>query len=177
MIPQTAAICKPFLGKNKTRRRKSTVAPCSRPGVWETPGHANALREFLAGSMARRGGFYAAGRMGPAGRRRRRRRPGGARPGPPGGRAEPGQARPEGGSRRGRSRRLHKTGVGAAAGASPLPAGIQKIKAGAVPLLPGPAQCRRWPADFWCAGGDHWAPCRAGRTRPPPRGPPSWKGS
>lgn len=37
------------------------MAPCSRPGVWETPGHANALREFLAGSMARRGGFYAAG--------------------------------------------------------------------------------------------------------------------
>ena len=166
MIPQTAAICKPFLGKNKTRRRKSTVAPCSRPGVWETPGHANALREFLTGSMARRGGFYAAGRMAPQG-------------GAAGavGRAEPGQARPEGGSLRGRSRRLHKTGVGAAAGASPLPAGIQKIKAGAVPLLPGPAQCRRWPADFWCAGGDHWAPCRAGRTRPPPRGPPSWKGS
>ena len=43
------------------------MAPCSRPGVWETPGHANALREFLAGSMARRGGFYAAGRMGPGG--------------------------------------------------------------------------------------------------------------
>ena len=95
------------------------MAPCSRPGVWETPGHANALREFLAGSMARRGGFYAAGR------------------------AEPGQARPEGGSLRGRSRRLRKAGEGAAAGASPLPAGIQKIKAGAVPLLPGPAQCRR----------------------------------
>ena len=162
MIPQTAAICKPFLGKNKTRRRKSTVAPCSRPGVWETPGHANALREFLTGSMARRGSFYAAGRMGAAGAV---------------GRAEPGQARPEGGPLRGRSRRLHKTGVGAAAGASPLPAGIQKIKAGAVPLLPGPAQCRRWPADFWCAGGGHWAPCRAGRARPPPRGPPSWKGS
>ena len=43
------------------------MAPWSRPGVWETPGHANALREFLAGSMARRGGFYAAGRMGPCG--------------------------------------------------------------------------------------------------------------
>lgn len=42
------------------------MAPCSRPGVWETPGHANALREFLTGSMARRSGFYAAGRMGPA---------------------------------------------------------------------------------------------------------------
>lgn len=104
------------------------MAPCSRPGVWETPGHANALREFLTGSMARRGGFYAAGRMGPAGAV---------------GRAEPGQARPEGGFLRGRSRRLRKAGVGAAAGASPLPEGIQKIKAGAVPLLPGPAQCRR----------------------------------
>ena len=108
------------------------MAPCSRPGVWETPGHANALREFLAGSMARRGGFYAAAGWAPQG-------------GAAGavGRAEPGQARPEGGPLRGRSRRLHKTGVGAAAGASPLPAGIQKIKAGAVPLLPGPAQCRR----------------------------------
>lgn len=167
MIPQTVAICKSFLGKNKTRRRKSTVAPYSRPGVWETPGHANALREFLAGSMARRGSFYAAGRKGA---------PQGGAAGAVG-RAKPGQARPEGGSLRGRSRRLHKTGVGAAAGACPLPAGIQKIKAGAVPLLPGPAQCRRWPADFWCAGGDHWAPCRAGRARPPPRGPPSWKGS
>ena len=49
------------------------------------------------------------------------------------GRAEPGQARPEGGSLRGRSRRLRKTGVGAAAGASPLPAGIQKIKASCSP--------------------------------------------
>lgn len=166
MIPQTAAICKPFLGKNKTRRRKSTVAPCSRPGVWETPGHANALRDFSLVVWPAGAAF-----MQPAGWA-----PQGGAAGAVG-RAEPGQARPEGGSLRGRSRRLHKTGVGAAAGASPLPAGIQKIKAGAVPLLPGPAQCRRWPADFWCAGGDHWAPCRAGRTRPPPRGPPSWKGS
>ena len=109
------------------------MAPYSRPGVWETPGHANALREFLAGSMARRGGFYAAGR----------------KVAPQGGaagavsRAKPGQARPEGGPLRGHGRRLHKTGVGAAAGAYPLPAEIQKIKAGAVPLLPSPARCRR----------------------------------
>lgn len=34
------------------------MAPCSRPGMWETPGHANALREFLTGSMARRNRDY-----------------------------------------------------------------------------------------------------------------------
>lgn len=165
MIPQTGRRCKPFLAKKRPGREKAHGVS-SRPGVRtarpvQTPSGNFSPVVWPAGAafMQPAGWAPQGGAAGAVGR------------------AKLGQARPEGGSLRGRSRRLHKTGVGAAAGACPLPAGIQKIKAGAVPLLPGPAQCRRWPADFWCAGGDHWAPCRAGRARPPPRGPPSWKGS
>ena len=166
MIPQTGRRCKPFLAKKRPGGEKAPwrLVPdraCGKRPAMQTPSGNFSPVVWPAGAafMQPAGWAPQGGAAGAVGR------------------AEPGQARPEGGSLRGRSRRLHKTGVGAAAGASPLPAGIQKIKAGAVPLLPGPAQCRRWPADFWCAGGDHWAPCRAGRARPPPRGPPSWKGS